>query len=96
MWPAARVVAGDAVAEIRRLKVQDGKHMVLWGSLSLAQQLITAGLIDEYHIQICPTVVGGGRPLFPALQDYARLKCVNVRTYDTGVVFLHYEPQREA
>jgi dihydrofolate reductase len=94
-WPAARVVSGDAVAEIRRLKESDGKHMVLWGSLSLAQQLIAANLIDEYHLQICPTLVGAGRPLFPALPGYAALKRVTVRTYDTGVVFVHYEPQAE-
>jgi dihydrofolate reductase len=88
------VVRGDAVTEIERLKAQDGKHMVLWGSLSLAQTLITADLIDEYHVQLCPTLVGGGRPLFPGPHGYARLKRVKVRTYDTGVVFLHYEPQR--
>jgi dihydrofolate reductase len=93
-WSPARVISGDAVAEIRELKAGDGKHMVLWGSLSLAQQLITADLIDEYHFQLCPTLVGGGRPLFPTLESYARLQRVNVRTYDTGVVFLHYEPQR--
>jgi dihydrofolate reductase len=34
-WPPARVVRGEAVSEIERLKKQDGKHMVLWGSLSL-------------------------------------------------------------
>lgn len=95
-WPPARVVRGDAVAEIERLKAQDGKNMVLWGSLSLAQDLIAADLIDEYHLQICPTLVGGGRPLFPDLRSYAKLKRVNVRTYDAGVVALHYEPHREA
>jgi dihydrofolate reductase len=94
-WPPARVVSSDAVAEIKRLKAENGKHMVLWGSLSLAQYLIAADLIDEYHLQICPTIVGGGRPLFPTLQSYANFKRMNVRTYDTGVVFLHYEPQRE-
>ena len=93
-WPPARVVKGDAVAEIKRLKQQGGKHMVLWGSLSLAQKLIEADLIDEYHFQLTPTAVGGGRPLFPTLQRYATFERVNVRLYDTGVVFLHYEPQR--
>src|SRR5918994_6028728 len=95
-WPPARVVHGDAVAEIKRLKAEEGKHMVLWGSLSLAQDLIAADLIDEYHLQICPTLVGGGRPLFPTRQGYANLERRNLRTYDTGVVFLHYEPRREA
>jgi hypothetical protein len=36
-----------------------------------------------------------GRRLFPSLPSYARLKRVSVRTYDPGVVFLHYEPQRD-
>ena len=93
-WPPARVVHGDAVSEIERMKAQDGKHMVLWGSLSLAQNFIAANLIDEYHVQLCPTLVGGGRPLFPSLRSYSKLRRVDVRTYDTGVVFLHYEPQR--
>lgn len=92
-WRPAQVIRGDAVTEIERLKAQDGKDMVLWGSLSLAQDLIAADLIDEYHLQICPTVVGGGRRLFPSVQGYAHLKRVGVRTYDTGVVALHYEPQ---
>jgi hypothetical protein len=35
-----------------------------------------------------------GAVAVPRLHGYARLKRVNVRTYDTGVVFLHYEPQR--
>lgn len=48
----------------------------------LAQDLIAANLIDEYHLQICPTPVGGGRRLFPDLQSYARFKRVSMRTYD--------------
>jgi dihydrofolate reductase len=92
-WPPAQIVRGDAVEQIQRLKALDGKHMVLWGSLSLAQTLIAAGMVDEYHFQVCPTMVGAGRRLFPDLDGYARLRRVSVRTYDTGVVFLHYEPQ---
>ena len=94
-WAPARVVPGDAVAEIRRMKAQDGKHMVLWGSLSLARDLMAADLIDEYHLQFCPTILGGGRALFPDLPGSANLERVSLRTYDTGVVFLHYEPRRK-
>jgi dihydrofolate reductase len=95
-WPPAQIVRGDAVAEIERLKAQEGQHMVLWGSLSLAQDLMAADLIDEYHLQLCPTLVGGGRELFPPRQGYENLERVDLRTYDTGVVFLHYEPKRDA
>ncbi len=96
VWPPARVVRGDGVAAVRQLKAEGGKHMVLWGSLSLAQSLIAADLIDEYHLQLCPTILGGGRRLFPDLPAAAGLGRVGVRTYETGVVFLHYEPRRGA
>jgi dihydrofolate reductase len=65
-WPPARVVRGDAVSEIERLRSRTGSTWSCWGSLSLAQELIAADLIDEYQFQLCPTLVGGGRSLFPA------------------------------
>ena len=95
-WPPARVIRGDAIAEIRGLRSESGKNMVMWGSLTLAQQLISQNLIDEYHLQICPTVVGGGRTLFPALDRYVRLKRVATRMYESGVVFVSYEPASNA
>jgi len=91
-WPAAQVLPGNAVEKIKSLKQQGGKGMVLWGSISLTQDLIKAGLVDEYHLQICPTLTGGGRLLFPALDAYANLKLISVKEYDTGVVFLQYVP----
>jgi dihydrofolate reductase len=91
-WPAARVVRGDAVTAVEKMKADAGKDMVLWGSISLAQSLIRADLIDEYHIQVCPTFLGSGRPLFPDLEGYGKLKLVDTRKYDTGVMFLKYRP----
>src|SRR5687768_6814650 len=51
-WEPARVVGGNAVEAIRKLKAQSGEHMVVWGSISLAQALIAADLIDEFHLQL--------------------------------------------
>ena len=68
--------------------------MVLWGSLSLAQDLIAADLIDEYHIRLCPTAAGRRATVVPHASRATRtFERVNARLYDTGVVFLHYEPQ---
>lgn len=92
-WPVARVLRGDAVEGVRALKALPGKDIVLWGSLSLAQALMGAGLIDEYHVQVCLILLGGGRAFFPAADRRASLKLVETRKYDTGVVYLSYVPE---
>ncbi|HYX37510.1 MAG TPA: dihydrofolate reductase family protein [Oligoflexus sp.] len=91
-WPAAQVMNGDLVSEIKKLKQTNGKDIVIWGSLSLAQSLMKHQLIDEYHIQLCPTMTGGGRRLFPDLSQYQKLRLVEVRPYESGALFLSYIP----
>src|SRR5215211_3818686 len=63
-WPEAEIITGEAAVAIKKLKSLPGKDMVLWGSISVAQSLMKENLIDEYHIQLCPVLAGGGRNLF--------------------------------
>ena len=63
-WPEVEIVTGEAIAAIKKFKQMPGKNMVVWGSISLAQSLMKENLIDEYHIQLCPVLTGGGRNLF--------------------------------
>ncbi len=90
-WTKAEVIAGEAVAAIRELKLLPGKNMVMWGSISVAQSLMRENLIDEYHIQLCPVLTGGGRNLFPQQMQFGQLKLLEIRKYNTGTVFLNYE-----
>lgn len=91
-WPDLEIIKGNAVEAVKKLKQQPGKNIVLWGSISLSQSLMKANLIDEYHIQLCPTLTGGGRQLFPDLDGYKNLKLTGSRKYGTGVIFLNYQP----
>lgn len=54
------------------LKNKPGKDIWICGGSNLANQLMDAGMIDEYHLHIMPVVLGGGVPLFnkphPGLQ----------------------------
>lgn len=93
-WPAAEIISGDGVEAVRKLKAEEGKNIVLWGSISLAQSLMKYNLIDEYHLQLCPTIVGGGRSLFPAGDSYVNLNLIELKKYETGLIFLHYEPKQ--
>jgi hypothetical protein len=35
--------------------------VVVWGSLTLAQSLMRAGLVDECQLYLCPNVLGAGK-----------------------------------
>jgi len=90
-WKSAEILNGEATAAIKSLKLLPGKDIVLWGSISLAQTLMKENLIDEFHIQLCPVLTGGGRKLFPNEMNLQQLTLSEVRQYNTGVVFLNYK-----
>ena len=88
-WEKAKVVKTSAADEIKKLKEQPGKDMVLWGSISLVQSLIKDGLIDEIQLRLYPIALGAGTQLFP---NDTNLKLIDTKTYDAGVILLRYEP----
>ncbi|MEV7615973.1 dihydrofolate reductase family protein [Streptomyces sp. NPDC089799] len=88
-----RLVTGDAIAEITRLKAGDGGPMNIGGA-TLAGAAMRAGLIDEYVIATHPVLVGGGTPFFTALDGWVNLNLVETRTFPGGVVLTRYETRR--
>jgi dihydrofolate reductase len=88
--PAATLESGDAVEAIRRIKAENAGQVVLWGSLSLSRVFFAAGEVDEVRLVVLPVVIGAGRGAFPAATDPAVLDLLSARTYDEGLVELHY------
>jgi dihydrofolate reductase len=88
-----RLVTGDAVTEITRLKAEDGGPMDIGGA-TLAAVAMRDGLIDEYAIVTHPVLVGGGTPFFAALDNWVNLTLVETRTFPDGVVLTRYETRR--
>jgi dihydrofolate reductase len=76
---------------VRQLKATTEPDISVGGS-HLAAQAIQAGLVDEYHLFLTPTVVGGGNQ---ALPDHVRLDLDlgDERRFTSGVVFLRYRQQ---
>jgi dihydrofolate reductase len=94
-WPDATVMSGDAIEAVRKLTQENGKDIVLWGSISLTQALMKADLIDEYHLQIIPVRLGEGRVLFPQEEKSQALTLTGNKLYEaTGVMYLKYVPKR--
>jgi dihydrofolate reductase len=90
-YPKATVVSGDVVRKITKMKNEPGADIILWGSISLAQTLMKANLIDEYHLHVSPALAGGGRRLFAETDSLTKLKLAGFKNYDNGVILLQYK-----
>ena len=73
---------------VRRLKAKADHDLTVDGP-NLAAQAIAAGLVDEYHLFITTTVVGGGKRFFP---DGVRLalELVEERAFESGLIYARY------
>lgn len=89
----ARLVRGDAVTEITRLKTQDGGPMDICGA-TLAATAMQAGLIDEYVLVTHPVLIGQGKPFFATLDAWVDLRLVETRPFPDGLLLTRYETRR--
>jgi dihydrofolate reductase len=83
-----RADARRAVAELRD---QPGKDILVFGSRTLWNDLLVAGLVDELHLMLGATVLGGGTPAFGA-GPVPPLRLMNTRRRDgSDNLLLRYE-----
>jgi dihydrofolate reductase len=85
----ARLVRGNIAEEVKKLKAQPGKSMVVGGA-SLAASFMQLDLIDEYQLLIHPVILGGGKPMFGAADVKINLQLVETRRFESGIVLLRY------
>ena len=86
----------DAIGAIRELREQDGGAIQIWGSPSLAGQLVEHGLVDEYVVFIEPILLGGGKRLFPDDGGARPLELVSATPAATGTIVAIYRPTSDA
>ncbi|MCF8239391.1 MAG: dihydrofolate reductase family protein [Saprospiraceae bacterium] len=90
------IVLHDHLADnINKIKDQDGKNILIFGSPSASHALMRLGLIDEFWLFVNPILLGQGMPLFEEASQATRLKLVETKTFSCGVVALHYEAKRD-
>lgn len=94
-WHNTRLIKDNIPAEISKLKQQPGKDLVIFGSPSLAQTFMQLGLIDAYRLTVTPVVLGSGIPLFKDVKNRIDLKLLETKTFNSGVVTLHYQSDRK-
>jgi len=90
-WRDSSIISGNVIEEIRKLKKQPGKNIVMDGSSVLMHALIENDLVDEYALHMYPLVLGSGKRLFPEGKRL-NLKLVESSSLPTGVVYQRYQP----
>jgi dihydrofolate reductase len=89
-WQNSTVLAGDPAEQVRALKEEAGKDIVVTGSITLCHTLIEAGLVDEYRLFVYPVVQGGGRRLFPDGFACPELKLLETKSFRSGITYSRY------
>lgn len=81
---------------VRQLKSQPGKKIYCDGGSEVIDDLLKNDLIDEIHLSIIPILVGDGIRLFKDGRPEQLFTVGGVKSYDTGLIQLHYIRKREA
>jgi dihydrofolate reductase len=89
-WQNSVLIKGDVVPEIAKIKQQDGKDLLVFGSGTLVQTLLRHELVDELLLVIHPLILGGGKRLFR--EEYRRrpFELVDSKPTTKGVLVARY------
>jgi dihydrofolate reductase len=94
-WTNTTVIDGDVVDEIKKLRAQPGKDLLLSGSGTLVRSLIPHDVIDEYRLMVYPIVLGQGKRLFNGDEPERVLQLTGVKQFASGVTVLSYVPKTD-
>lgn len=93
-WHPATIRQDDVADGIRELRKQEGKDLIVWGSLSLVKRLTDEKLVDEYWIVIVPAFLGKGEKFIPEDTQINDMELFDSKTSPSGAVFLKYRPRK--
>ena len=93
-WSGSKLIKGDVVEEVRKLKRQPGRDLLLSGSAQLFNALMRENVIDLYRIMLFPVVLGKGKRLFAEGTGQRNLDLKETKRFSKGVTILEYEPAK--
>ena len=91
-WHNTTVIPAPTRDAITRLKKQAGAPIIVAGSRTLVHALLRGGLVDEFHLQVFPLLLGSGKRLYPDSPDSLALTLVESTALANGVLLQTYRP----
>ncbi|HUY73203.1 MAG TPA: dihydrofolate reductase family protein [Candidatus Dormibacteraeota bacterium] len=94
-WSGSKLIKGDVVGEVGKLKQEPGNDLLLSGSAQLFNALMEADLIDLYRLMVHSIVIGGGARLFSDAGLKKTLELTDTKVFGSGIVVLEYQPAKK-
>ena len=91
-WNNSTILRGDVIAEVTRLKQQEGQDLLIYGHGLLGETLLKHHLLDVLDLSIYPLILGQGEQFFRQGAN-TTLRLVTAKSFAKGMVKLTYEPQ---
>jgi dihydrofolate reductase len=95
-WNNSRVLKGDVVTEVSKLKQELDGEIVVPASYQLGRTLIEHDLVDELRLVVFPVVLGASERFFGEISGKKPTRLVDAETIGDGLVFLTYQFVRGA
>ena len=83
-------IGDDILNQVGKLKQQDGKNIVIFGSPSIVRMLMKENFIDEYWLYLNPVILGNGISMFAEMIDKIELTLKTLKAFANGVTALHF------
>jgi len=94
-WNNSRVLKGEVVSEVSKLRQELNGEIVVAGSIQLVHTLMEHDLVDEMRLMVYPVVLGAGNRLFVETTDKKAMRLLDTRVVD-DLAYLTYEIVRAA
>jgi dihydrofolate reductase len=92
-WANAMAIDGELVEFVRGLKQQSGGDIGVHASISVAQALLAAGVVDEIRLVVAPKIAGRGRRLLDGVPSM-QLESIRGEISPTGSLLADYRVVR--
>jgi dihydrofolate reductase len=90
-WGPFEGIGPDLVADIRRIKSEDGPNLILWGSSTLTSLVLENGLAEEVVLATYPLLLGVGKRFFAEGTPARKFELVGTTATPTGILLNTYK-----
>jgi dihydrofolate reductase len=90
-WERTRLVNAPAADVVTELKATGEGDILVNNSASVIKALLSADLLDQMYLMICPEIAGGGQRLFDDGLPASKWKLTHQETGELGEIALVYD-----